>query len=80
MRGEQLIVSRAELEARHELAEDLALHLADRYAQIAEYDVAGQRAALRSTLGGLLTEPAQVSAGEAAWVVARLTELREWKL
>lgn len=77
-RNERLSLSRAELETRYELAEYIALHLADKFSSLADDDVVGQRNALRHTLAGLMTEPTSVSAGEAGWIVGRLSELCGW--
>lgn len=77
---ERLAVSREDLETRYELAEDLALHLAERFASIAPDDTGGQRDALRHTLAGLMEAPTAFGAGEAGWVVARLAELCEWRV
>jgi len=68
---------RAEIEARHELCEDVALHaaafLAERHA---EGDDTGE--ALKRCHDGLRADPGAFAAGEAAWVVRRVAELQEW--
>ena len=79
-RQEQLTVSREELEPRHELAEDIALHAAERFKAVSDDDHGAQRDALRRTLAGLMTEPTSVTAAEAGWVVSRIRELCGWSI
>lgn len=75
---ERLTVSRAQLEARSEFCDDLAVQAAERLPQIADDDGAAQQAVLRRTWAALTVEPAQVSESEAGWVTARIAELRGW--
>ena len=77
-RGRPLL-ARAEMEARHELCEDLALHTASFLAAHAQ-DPDGSDDALQRCHAGLLAAPAAVSAGEAAWVIRRVAELQDWPL
>ena len=69
---------RAEIEARYEICEDVALHTAAFMAarQHADDD-AGD--ALRRCHEGLRADPAAFSAAEAAWVIRRVAELQEWE-
>lgn len=69
--------SRAEIEARYELCEDVALHasafIAARYQ---EGDDTSE--ALQHCHEGLRADPAAFAVAEAAWVVRRVAELQEW--
>jgi hypothetical protein len=69
--------SRAEIEARYELCEDVALHaaafLAARHHQ---GDDTGE--ALQRCHDGLRADPGAFAAAEAAWVTRRVAELQEW--
>jgi hypothetical protein len=69
----------AELEARHETAENLALHIAELFIarQLAPDDSAD---ALGRCLDGLLTASAAASRAEAVWTVCRVAEMLEWPL
>ena len=68
---------RGEIEARHELCEDVALHAAAFLAgRHHEGDHSGE--ALRRCHDGLRADPAAFSDAEAAWVVCRVAELQEW--
>jgi hypothetical protein len=70
---------RAEIEARFELCEDVALHAADFVAaRHREGDDTG--AALRRCHDGLRADPQAFAAAEAAWVVRRVAELQEWDM
>ncbi len=71
------LLSRAEMEARFELCEDLALHTAS-FLAAHEQDPDGSDDALRRCHAGLCVEPAAVSAVEAAWVIRRVAELQDW--
>jgi hypothetical protein len=68
---------RAEIEARYELCEDVALHTAAFLAaSVHEGDDTSQ--ALQRCHDGLRAEPAAFAAAEVAWVVRRVAELEEW--
>ena len=76
----RLTMPRAELEARHETAEDLALHIAELFTarQLGPDDSAD---ALRHCLDGLLAAPAAAaSRAEAVWTACRVAEILEWRL
>jgi len=68
---------RAEIEARHELCEDVALHaaafLAARHQEGDDTDQA-----LRRCHDGLRADPEAFAANEAIWVVQRVAELQAW--
>jgi hypothetical protein len=64
---------RAEVEARHELCEDVALHAA---AFLAARHQEGD--ALRRCHDGLRADPEAFTPAEAAWVVRRVAELQDW--
>jgi len=68
---------RAEIEARHELCEDVALHAAAFLAACHQEgdDTSG---ALRRCHDGLRADPEAFAAVEAAWVVRRVAEPQEW--
>ena len=74
------VESREQLEARHELCEDLAQMLTESTAArraelgVTEFDV------LERVHRGLCAEGSPVSAVEAGWVVCRLAELLGWEL
>jgi hypothetical protein len=68
---------RAEIEARYELCEDVAMHTAAFLAaRHCDGDDTGQ--ALQRCHDGLTADPAAFAAAEAAWVVRRIAELQEW--
>jgi hypothetical protein len=68
---------RAEVEARYELCEDVALHAAAFLAaRHHEGDDTGR--ALQRCHDGLRADPEAFAAAEAAWVVLRVAELQEW--
>ncbi len=74
------LLPRDEMEARHDLCEDTAVHAAAFLAanghgagSASEADVA-----LRRCHAGLVAAPASFSAAEAAWIVRRVAELQEW--
>ena len=69
--------SRAEIEARHELCEDVALHAAA-FLAARHHDGDDTGAALQRCHGGLRAEAGAFSAAEAAWVVRRVAELQGW--
>ena len=69
---------RAEVEARHGLCEDVALHAASFLAaRHQEGDDASE--ALRRCHDGLRADPEAFAPAEAAWVVRRVAELQEWE-
>ncbi len=71
------LLPRAEIEARYELCEDVALHAAALLgARHQEGDDPGE--ALRRCHDGLRADPAAFAAAEAAWVVRRVAELQAW--
>ena len=68
---------RVEIEARHELCEDVALHAAALLAaRHQEGDDAGE--ALRRCHDGLRADPDAFALAEAAWIVRRVAELQDW--
>ena len=71
------LLSREATEARHELCEDMALHTAADLAARGHGTDDGDDA-LRRCHAGLLAEPGSFSTAEAAWVIRRIAELREW--
>lgn len=71
-------LKRDALEARYQLAEDLAMHIGEMASAVSEDDARGQRQAMGLARAGLLTAPAQVSEAEAEWVVRRVAELCGW--
>jgi hypothetical protein len=80
VRNGRPLLDRNELEARYEIAETLALHIADVAVAVPTEDLDAQREALRSVKTSLVTEPVQVSESEAAWIISRVAEICEWKL
>ena len=71
-------LSFAAMSERYELCEDLANMLTD-HAKTVLFDLGIHEAdVLQRCEQGLLTEPTQVSAAEARWVVRRLAELLGW--
>jgi len=68
---------RAEIEARHEFCEDVALHAAS-YLASAHQEGDDTSAALQRSHDGLRADPDAFTAGEAAWIVQRVAELQEW--
>jgi hypothetical protein len=79
VRNGRPVVDRNELEARYEIAETIALHIAEVIARIPNDDENGQRESLQSVKASLLTAPAPVSEAEATWVITRVAEICEWK-
>ena len=76
-RNGRALQPRAEIEARHELCEDVALHAAAFLSgRHQEGDDAGE--ALRRCHDGLRADPAAFAPAEAAWVVRRVAELLDW--
>ena len=71
------LLPRAEMEARYELCEDLALHTA---AFLARRHQPGEDTseALRHCHAGLRADAGAFAPAEAAWVVRRVAELQEW--
>jgi len=71
------LLPRAEIEARHERCEDVALHAAAFIAtRHRDGDDTGD--ALQRCHAGLLADPDAFTPAEAAWVVRRVAELQEW--
>jgi hypothetical protein len=68
---------RAEIEARYELCEDVALHAA---AFLGERHQEGDDTSevLQRCHDGLRADPEAFTAAEAAWVVRRVAELQDW--
>ena len=71
-------LGRAELQARHDLAETLASNVAAMCPLLASDDVDGQARVLRQVHAGLVAEPVQVTAEEARWVIGRVAELLDF--
>jgi hypothetical protein len=71
------LLPRAEMEARYELCEDVALHAA---AFLTRRHQPGDDTAeaLRHCHAGVLAEAGAFAPAEAAWVVRRVAELQEW--
>ena len=71
------LMPRAEMEARYELCEDVALHAA---AFLAGRHQQGEDTAeaLRHCHAGLRADAGTFAPAEAAWVVRRVAELQEW--
>lgn len=75
-RGRPLL-PRDELECRHELCEDLALHTAA-FVAVRHQEDDDTSQALRRCHDGLRADASAFSAAEAAWVIRRVAELQEW--
>ena len=71
------LLPRAEMEARHALCEDVALHTAA-FLATRHHDGDDTADALRRCHAGLRADPAAFAAGEAAWIVHRVAELQGW--
>ena len=72
------LLPRAEIEARHERCEDIALHAAAFLAaRHQEGDDTGQ--ALQRCHDGLRADPEAFAPAEADWVVRRVAELQDWE-
>jgi hypothetical protein len=70
---------RAEVEARHESCEDVALHTAA-FLAARHHDGDDTSDALRRCHEGLSAAPAAAfGAAEATWIVRRVAELQEWQ-
>lgn len=73
------IAAREEIEARHEVCEDLAHALTEHARTVQwQYGVTEQDVMDR-TLAGLLSEDSGLAGDEAMWVARRLAELLEWR-
>ena len=72
------MVGRDELEARYEIAETIALRVAEVVVNVPGDDAGARREALQSVRESLVTPPATVSEAEATWVIARVVEICEW--
>ncbi len=70
-------LTRAAMEARHEICEDVALHAAALFAA-RHQDGDSTDDALQRCHDGLRADPAAFSEAEAAWVTRRVAELHEW--
>jgi hypothetical protein len=72
------LLPRAEMEARYELCEDVALHAA---AFLAGRHQPGDDTAdaLRQSHAGLRADASAFAPAEAAWVVRRVAELQDWE-
>jgi hypothetical protein len=68
---------RAEIEARHELCEDVALHAAA-FLAARHHEGDDTGAALQRCHDGLSADPDAFAAAEVDWVVSRVAELQEW--
>jgi len=68
---------RAEIEARHELCEDVALHAAA-FLAARHHEGDDTSEALRRCHDGLRADPGAFTAAEATWVVRRVAEMQEW--
>ncbi len=71
------LLPREEMEARHDLCEDTALHAAALLAAHVQ-DPADCADALRHCHDGLCATLGAFSAAESAWVVQRVAELQGW--
>ena len=69
---------RAEIEARHERCEDVALHAAA-FIAARHQDEDDTDDALRRCHAGLRADPEAFTAAEADWIVRRVAELQEWQ-
>lgn len=76
-RGRPLL-ARADLEARHELCEDLAQSLCEVCLQLHDRQRAGSAEILAQIQAGLLQPPSALPAQEAGWVATRIAELLQW--
>ncbi|WP_119966709.1 hypothetical protein [Simplicispira lacusdiani] len=63
---------------RYELCEDLACHLVEQAQTLYHVQAPSESEILRRIHGGLCSQDAGVTAGEATWVVVRLAELLQW--
>src|SRR3981189_3708928 len=70
---------RAEIEARYELCEDVALHAAA-FLAARHHEGDDPSQALQRRHAGLRADQDAFAAAEAAWVVRRVAELQEWDL
>ena len=79
VRNGRPVLDRDALEARYEVAETLALHIAEVVASVPADDESAQHEALQLVKASLLTEPAEASEPEALWVTTRAAEICGWK-
>jgi hypothetical protein len=79
VRNDRPLIGRDELEARYEIAETIALRVAEVVVHVPDDDAGAQREALQSVRESLLTPPAALSEDEATWVIARVLEICEWQ-
>jgi len=68
---------RAQIEARHELCEDVALHAAA-FLAARHHEGDDTGAALRRCHDGLRADAEAFAVEEAAWIVRRVAELQGW--
>ena len=71
------LMARAEIEARYELCEDVALHTAA-FLAARHQDGDDTADALQRCHDGLRADPGAFAAPEAVWVARRVAELQEW--
>ena len=71
------LLTRAEMEARYELCEDVALHAAA-FLAVRHQPGNDTANALRHCHAGLRADAGAFAPAEAAWVVRRVAELQEW--
>jgi hypothetical protein len=79
VRNGRAVIGRDELEARYEIAETIALRIAEVLVHVPGDDDRARREALQAVQESLLTPPAEVSEAEATWVIARVREICEWE-
>lgn len=72
------VLPRVELEARHELCEDLAQSLWEVCLQLQDRGRAGPVEILAQIRAGLLQPPSSLPGKEADWVATRIAELLQW--
>lgn len=71
-------VSRAELEARHDLCEDLAQSLSETCLALRLRKDLSPSDILKQVHSGLLQPPSALPAPEARWIAIRTAELLQW--
>ena|SRR5690606_21646853 len=77
-RANRPTLDRRALIARYDLCEDLAQQLVELAREVHHGQGVAEDEVLARCRRGLLAEPAQVSAAEAAWMERRLAELMGW--
>jgi hypothetical protein len=78
VRGQKPSATRATVERRYELCEDLATLLVEHCSSMLHRDGLSEDIVLERCLRGLLVAPSSVQANEAGWVVRRTAELLQW--